>query len=784
MPKRLVKWFAVVMAVGTLASGGNRSAVHAQQAESHLGDSYGFLPLEIFKLNQRSANLLYGDFNNDKRTDIIAADNSNSRIDLLQQRGEGQEAEPEAGDDEVNSVPSDGRFKHRKISVDKAISSLTSGDFNHDGRLDIAYFGLPDRLIIRHQPETGTWKQRTSIRLPDVPPAGWSVVGGDLNHDGRDDIVVLGKTHTYVLYQTDKATMANPMRLFNTSEKISIAQIVDIDGDGRADLSYRSDAENNPSFCVRFQDANGRLGPELSFEFPTTRGISTHNLDGQPGAEILAIDGRTGRIKISQLKRPESKPGELAGRLIQYGFGGQSSKDRELSTGDVDGDGRVDVVVSDPAAAQLIVFRQHPKLGLDLGSTYPGLSDTKSLRCADLDADGKAEVVVLSPREKSIGISRMTGNRLNFPESLTLPESKSPLEPLVLELADADGDDDLDIVYIVKTREGGSTKYQLRALMLGPQGKWGPVSWGDETLVNLSLQGTPTRMQRVKSRGGRGGLLVFLGLGKPPQLLALNGKQAPTSIKARGGGQFGNVAPGAVFVGGQSEAAVLVAQKTFARELELGEGNQWSVIDQYNAAESGARITGVASLNLDGEPGNEIVLIDSGVRKLRVLRKQGNLFRDWREAELGNLSFQSSYVADLNGDQRDDLLLLGRGTFAVLYNGQTDPILTEIASFQTQLKNVFFADLTAGDLNGDGKQDVAVIDTRSHQIELLQFSAKHGLRHALNFKVFEEKSFSASGQSGAEPREAVISDVTNDGRLDLMLLSHDRVLLYPQHDGK
>jgi hypothetical protein len=30
----------------------------------------------------------------------------------------------------------------------------------------------------------------------------------------------------------------------------------------------------------------------------------------------------------------------------------------------------------------------------------------------------------------------------------------------------------------------------------------------------------------------------------------------------------------------------------------------------------------------------------------------------------------------------------------------------------------------------------------------------------------------------------VIADVTGDGKPDLVLLSHDRVLIYPQDDGK
>ena len=59
-----------------------------------------------------------------------------------------------------------------------------------------------------------------------------------------------------------------------------------------------------------------------------------------------------------------------------------------------------------------------------------------------------------------------------------------------------------------------------------------------------------------------------------------------------------------------------------------------------------------------------------------------------------------------------------------------------------------------------------------------------GLRHALAFKLFESKGISEREQSQTEPRESLIADVTGDGLDDLVLLSHDRVLVYPQDDGK
>nr|MDQ3330093.1 VCBS repeat-containing protein [Planctomycetota bacterium] len=203
--------------------------------------------------------------------------------------------------------------------------------------------------------------------------------------------------------------------------------------------------------------------------------------------------------------------------------------------------------------------------------------------------------------------------------------------------------------------------------------------------------------------------------------------------------------------------------------------------DQYNADESGAKIEGAVTLDLDGEAGNEIVLIDTGVKKLRVLKADGTLYKRWKEVETGPFPFVSARVADLDADGRDDLLLFGRGRLAVLYAGRTDPRLEEIASYESDLEKTFFVDSVSGDLNADGYTDIAILDTQSHFVEILDFDPTLGPRHATHFPIFEEKNFTRTGGGGGvEPREVAIVDVTNDGRADLILLVHDRVLVYPQ----
>lgn len=766
----------------TLAIGvgplGQRLPAQDPAPPASLADFYGFAPLEVYKLQLRSANLQAGEFTADHRTDLVLVDNSNSRLDLLQQRSPEQMAAAPAASPRVNALPGDRRFEQRKIPLDREVATLVAGDFNQDGKQDLAWFAVPDQLVIALQGAGGDFTNRKRLRLPDVQPAQYVLAAGDLNHDQRADLVVLGKNDTYVILQLEGGELASPQRLMNTTENLGLAQVADVDGDGRNDLSYLNASDSERPFCVRLQGPDGRLGPELRCELPKTRGVTLANVDGKPGHELLAIEAQTGRVKIHQLQRAEAREGELSGQLIQYGFG-QAGKNRDLATGDVNGDGLTDVVVTDPDTAQIIVFTQRPEAGLDLGNTFPGLVGAEQVRIADLNGDRQQEVLVLSVKEKTLGVSRMENGRLGFPVSL--PTER---EPAAMDVADIDGDGRSEVVYVARERSGQSSKYFLQALSQGGDGSISARKFGDVESVAINLKAAPDRLQTLDAnRDGRPDYLIFAGADKPPVFLATGANGVPAEVAASEAGfGLGNVAPGGLFSGQLDEPVILVAQNNFARNVTASEKNQWRVLDQYNAAESGAKIVGVATVDLDGSPGREIVLVDTGVRKLRILRKEGALYRPWREVDTGAFPFKGVQVADLNGDRREDLLLFGDNKFGVLYAGRSDPRLKTIATYESKLEKIFFNDLAVGDLNGDGAPDVAVVDTQSQFIDILNYTPEAGLRHAVHFKVFEAKSLAAEERSGSEPREVLVADVTGDGLSDLILLSQDRVLVYPQ-DG-
>lgn len=755
----------------------------ASAEDSSLSQYFGFKPVEIHKLAERSENMLTGDLNHDGLTDIVLVDNGHSRLDLLLQRKEGpNRPEKAVTRSDVNHVEDGWRYEHKKVSVDHDVAAMALGDFNGDGRTDIVYFGSPDQLVFRFQPAQGEWTEKKQQRIPDVSPSQWFLTAGDLDGNGLDDLVILGKHETVMLYQNTKGVLAAPKRLMNTSDRLGLAQIADLDGDGRQDLCYLAGDGLSRVLGARLQQQNGQLGPEYTFDLERPQAVSLRDVDGKPGAEILTIESKTRRIKMLNVEQKPMGKNELPERLVQYGFGKQGSgKDRDLVIADVDGDGLSDIVVTDPEASRLLLFKQYAGQGLDMGTPYPGLTGTDQIRAADLNRDGKAELLVHSNSEKTIGLSKFEEGRLTFPRSIPTETDAS-----VIEFADLDGDSVPEVVLITKTLKDRKSEYSLQAMRQKEDGEWTIHNFGEKSSITLELKGTPERLMFVDVTGdAKLEFIVFQGA-KPSQLFGFNDAGVPTEIVTSGNLGIGSTNAMAVTrCTLQDKKGLLVAQENFARHIILSPQKRWEVVDQFNVTEANAKLVAASTVDLNGDGEMEIVMVDSGLHKLRLLRKTEGAYQSWKEIDIDDLSLKALKIVDLNGDKQDDILLFGADKLAVLIAGGKSPAVKELAAFESQIDKVYPSDVIAGDLNNDGHIDLAVTDIHSHGIEIVQYGAKKGLEHALYFRVFEQKSFRNDDDSNeVEPREALIADVTGDGLADLILLVHDRLLVYPQDDGK
>jgi len=106
--------------------------------------------------------------------------------------------------------------------------------------------------------------------------------------------------------------------------------------------------------------------------------------------------------------------------------------------------------------------------------------------------------------------------------------------------------------------------------------------------------------------------------------------------------------------------------------------------------------------------------------------------------------------------------------------------LNELDGYETPIKDGHLNDVVSGDLNHDGRKDLVFLETARNYLDLVIFDANHKLVPANRWQVFEERTFRSRRSDMPEPREAVVADLTGDGKNDLVVLVHDRILLYPQ----
>ena len=142
--------------------------------------------------------------------------------------------------------------------------------------------------------------------------------------------------------------------------------------------------------------------------------------------------------------------------------------------------------------------------------------------------------------------------------------------------------------------------------------------------------------------------------------------------------------------------------------------------------------------------------------------------------------------APLTGGDVRSILLFDSEKFALITppgDGEARRRLEQQFSYETKIKDGVYGNLTAGDINSDGRAEVIMVEYKRNHIEILALDSKGEPTPAMRFKIFEQKSYRSSksrSKSSVEPRELEIADVTDDGKDDLVTVIHDRIIIYPQ----
>jgi hypothetical protein len=741
---------------------------------------FGFSGPEIFPIDPLIGSVQVADFDGDGLNDLLVANNTRSKINILLNRTgkTNAAASPRpAVKRELNELPPDARFRIESIASEKRISALVVADLNGDQRPDLAYYGEPKELVTQLNQGANTWNAPKRWPIEDGELSPNALAAGDLNGDGLTDLVLLAEKHLYFLAQTPEHTLAEPLKI-PSGNPVKSVQVLDVDGDGRNDLLL-VDWESRTPFRFRLQDKTGQLGPEIYFTLPPVRSYWADNLEKEEQVQVVTIAQSSGRAAISQFAR---KPAEPLGKFRQGQFQvlplSKTDKARRgVLWSDLDGDQRADLVVAEPESGRISVCFQKAGGALAEPKAFPSLMGVTDLAAADWDGDGQTELFLMSGDEKSVGVTRLDANRrLPFSKLVSLDG-----KPLALAVGALQRGDKPTLAVIVD--QDGKRSLLTRTA----------DGTGKEQKLGENFKSNPTAaVFHDANHDGLADLVLLVPYEKIKVLLQVSGKDFDEQDVAPPGGGLENPWLNVADVDGDGQDELLLAQKNFLRAVVLkseqgtaGTTNRlvWSfeVKEQINGAGSDSRLVGAAAIPSGTNSAPALFLLDAERKVLTLTERDASgVWQTVRNVALPVTDFTSLQPVALGGPQPNCVGFFGLNAVAWLALTGDTWEMNELDSYESPVKDGYLRDVVSGDLNNDGRKDLVFLETAKNYVDLVLFDANHRLVPGNRWQVFEQRTFRSRTGDMPEPREAAVADVTGDGKPDLIVLVHDRILVYPQ----
>lgn len=278
--------------------------------------------------------------------------------------------------------------------------TMVIDDIDGDGLPDLVWAAWGDsiplqmHLFMRRGQADGTWGSTKELLANSLSPcAVYSIGVGDVNRDGRKDLVLSGCTNRILLQNSSGDFVAGAVYAFSGYDFGLVVKLVDLNGDGRLDMLSIG---NSTGVRVSMQDSSGTFVQTALIE--TGLGaldiLETADLNGDGVMDMVVGAGGSQSEKLAVMYG--IKGGGFEQPLVLPTDSGMPSG---VAIYDMDGDGLLDLTVAIPTGltsnpARVVVYRQLPDHHFAVSSTIPVAAEPNGVSLVDVNGDGRLDLVV------------------------------------------------------------------------------------------------------------------------------------------------------------------------------------------------------------------------------------------------------------------------------------------------------------------------------------------------------------------------------------------------------
>lgn len=328
-------------------------------------------------------------------------------------------------------------------------TSSATGDLDGDGKLDLVSSNADDNTvaILQNISSADNISFNTQITFP-VGTTPFSVAVEDLDSDGKLDLAVANFDDHTISILRNTSTIDNisfiSQGVFNVGSTPRALSISDLDGDNKPEIIVANTGSNNISILLNISTTgNISFAPQLVFGVGSSPlSVTPGDLDGD-GKTDLAVSNFNG-ASLSILRNTSSLASiTFATEITIFGFNNPVT----VIQTDLTGDNKLDLAVTNFTSSSVSTLRNTSTIGnisFDSQDRFVVGNSPFSIASQDLDGDSKTDLVVSNNGDNSVSLLINTSTTTtNFAPQRVFLVGANPNSIL---LADLDQNNTFDVI--------------------------------------------------------------------------------------------------------------------------------------------------------------------------------------------------------------------------------------------------------------------------------------------------------------------------------------------------